>query len=152
VTIDDIMTRDLITVTPAASIHAAAQLMIDHGVSGLPVVEADGRLVGIISEGDLILRQTRPAARPWWRAFFERGEQLAREYRKAVGTTVGEVMSRPVISISPVWGIETAAAIMQNRRIGRLPVVRDGRLVGIVTRADLIKALASETSRGPTPP
>ena len=151
-TIDDIMTRDLITVTPAASIHAAAQLMIDHGVSGLPVVEADGRLVGIISEGDLILRQMRPATRPWWRAFFEHGEQLAREYRKAVGTTVGEVMTRPVISISPVWGIEMAAAIMQNRRIGRLPVVRDGQLVGIVTRADLIKALASAASEGAAPP
>src|SRR5262245_3307212 len=103
VTIDDIMTRDVIRVTPAVSIHAAAQLMVEHGVSGLPVVDDDGRLVGIISEGDLILRQTRPATRPWWRAFFERGEQLALEYRKAVGTTVGEVMTRPVISISPVW-------------------------------------------------
>jgi CBS domain-containing protein len=61
-------------------------------------------------------------------------------------------MTRPVITISPVWGIETAAAIMQNRRIGRLPVVRDGRLVGIVTRADLIRALAGEASRSPTPP
>ncbi len=151
-TIDDIMTRDVITVRPATSIHAAAQLMVEHGVSGLPVVDDDGRLVGIISEGDLILRQTRPATRPWWRAFFERGEQLALEYRKAVGTTVGEVMTRPVISISPVWGIQMAATIMQNRRIGRLPVVHDGRLVGIVTRADLIKALAAQTRPGSTPP
>jgi len=152
VTIDDIMTRDVITVRPATSIHAAAQLMVEHGVSGLPVVDDDGRLVGIVSEGDLILRQTRPATRPWWRAFFERGEQLAREYRKAVGTTVGEVMTRPVISISPVWGIQMAATIMQNRRIGRLAVVHDGRLVGIVTRADLIKALAAQTRPGATPP
>ena len=145
-TIEDVMTRDLITVTPAMPIHQAARLMVEHGVSGLPVVD-DGRLVGIISEGDLILRQTRREQRPWWRSFFDDGEQLAREYQKAVGTTVGEVMTRTVVSISPVWGIETAAAIMQNKRIHRLPVVHDGRLVGIVTRADLIKALATQVGR-----
>ena len=148
-TVEQVMTRDLITVNPAMPIHQAAQLMVEHGVSGLPVVDDDGRLVGIISEGDLILRQTRRRERPWWHSFFENGEQLAREYQKAVGTTVGEVMTRSVVSISPVWGIETAAAIMQNRRIRRLPVVHDGRLVGIVTRADLIKALATEVGRSP---
>jgi CBS domain-containing protein len=142
-TIEDVMTRELITVTPATPIHTAARLMAEHGVSGLPVVDEDGRLVGIISEGDLILRHRGPRTRPWWRAFFDDGEQLARDFRKAVGATVAEVMTQPVISISPVWGLETAAAIMQNRGIGRLPVVLDGRLIGIVSRADLIKALAS---------
>ena len=146
-TVEQVMTRDLITVNPEMPIHQAAQLMVEHGVSGLPVVDDAGRLVGIISEGDLILRQTRRRERPWWHSFFENGEQLAREYQKAVGTTVGEVMTRSVVSISPVWGIETAASIMQNRRIRRLPVVHDGRLVGIVTRADLIKALATEVGR-----
>ena len=140
-TIEQVMTRDVITVNPAASIDTAARLMVDHGISGLPVVADDGKLVGIVSEGDLILRQTRRAQRPWWRAFFEDPEQVAREYRKTLGTTVAEVMTHPVVSISPVWGIETAAAIFQNRRIRRIPVVRDGELVGIVTRADLIKAL-----------
>jgi len=148
-TIEEVMTRDVITVGPATPIHKAAQLMVEHGVSGLPVVSDDGRLVGIVSEGDLILRQQRPGERPWWRRFFEDGEQLAREYRRAMGTTVGEVMSHPAVSISPVWGIETAATILQNRRIRRLPVVLDGRLVGIVTRADLIKALAPEGGRCP---
>jgi CBS domain-containing protein len=148
-TIEEVMTRDVITVGPATPIHKAAQLMVEHGVSGLPVVSDDGQLVGIVSEGDLILRQQRPGERPWWRRFFEDGEQLAREYRRAMGTTVGEVMSHPAVSISPVWGIETAATLLQNRRIRRLPVVLDGRLVGIVTRADLIKALASEGGRCP---
>jgi CBS domain-containing protein len=148
-TIEEVMTRDVITVGPATPIHKAAQLMVEHGVSGLPVVSDDGRLVGIVSEGDLILRQQHPRERPWWRRFFEDGEQLAREYRRAMGTTVGEVMSHPAVSISPVWGIETAATILQNRRIRRLPVVLDGRLVGIVTRADLIKALAPEGGRCP---
>jgi len=148
-TVEEVMTRDVITVSPTTSIHQAARLMVEHGVSGLPVVDDDGRLVGIISEGDLILRQTRREDRPWWRSFFENGEQLAREYQKAVGTTVGEVMTRSVATISPVWGIEMAAAILQNRRIRRLPVVRDGQLVGIVSRADLIKALATEVGRRP---
>jgi CBS domain-containing protein len=150
-TIEDIMTRHVITVTPTTPIHAAARLMVEYRVSGLPVVGEDGRLVGIISEGDLILRHRRPRTKPWWRAFFDDGEQLAREFRKAVGTTVAEVMSHPVISISPAWGVETAAAILQNRSIGRLPVVRDGRLVGIVSRADLIKALAYGTDGGAIP-
>lgn len=148
-TVEQVMTRNLITVSPAMPIHQAARLMVEHGVSGLPVVDDDGRLVGIISDGDLILRQTRRRQRPWWHSFFENGEQLAREYQKAAGTTVGEVMTRSVVSISPVWGIETAASIMQNRRIRRLPVVHDGRLVGIVTRADLIKALSTEVGRSP---
>jgi CBS domain-containing protein len=145
-TIEDIMTRDVVTVSPTAPIHEAARLMVEHRVSGLPVVDEAGRLVGIVSEGDLILRQQRQTERPWWQFFFENGEQLAREYQKATGTTVGEVMTRPVVSISPVWGIDMAAGILQNRRIRRLPVVRDGQLVGIVSRGDLIKALTTTTA------
>jgi CBS domain-containing protein len=148
-TIEQVMTHEVITVNPAASIHTAARLMVDHGVSGLPVVADDGKLVGIISEGDLILRHRRRAQRPWWRAFFEDPEQVAREYRKAVGATVAEVMTHPVVSINPAWGIETAAAIFQNRHLRRIPVVRDGQLVGIVTRADLIKALVIPPAPGP---
>jgi CBS domain-containing protein len=147
-TIEQVMTRDVITVSPAASIHTAARLMVDHGISGLPVVADDGKLVGIVSEGDLILRHTRRAQRPWWRAFFEDPEQVAQEYQKAAGTTVAEVMTHSVVSISPVWGIETAAAIFRNRGIRRIPVVRDGQLVGIVTRADLIKALVIKPAPG----
>ena len=145
-TVEDVMTRDVVTVTPAMSIHEAARLMIDHGVSGLPVVNDEGQLLGIISDGDLILRHKRTEGRPWWRRFFEDGERLAREYQKAGGTTVGEVMTRPALSISPVFGIETAASIFLNRRIRRLPVVRDGKLVGIVSRGDLLKALVTPPS------
>jgi CBS domain-containing protein len=142
-TIDDIMTRDVITVRPETVIQEAARLMVEHRVSGLPVIDDGGRVVGIISDGDLILRQRRRRERPWWRAFFESGNRLVREYQKAMGLTVGEVMTRPAIVISPVFGIETAAAILDSRRIRRLPVVRDGQLVGIVSRGDLIKALAA---------
>ena len=144
-TVEDVMTRDVITVSPETPIHKAARLMVEHSVSGLPVVH-DGRLVGIISEGDLILRLKPHEKKPGWHKFFEDGGRLAREYRKAVGTTVGDVMTRSVVSISPVFGIATAAAILTNRNIRRLPVVRDGQLVGIVSRGDLVKALAASES------
>ena len=140
-TLEDVMTRHVITVSPETPIHKAARLMVDHSVSGLPVVD-QGRLVGILSEGDLILRQRPREAKPWWHRFFADGGPLAREYQKAVGTTVGDVMTRSVVSISPVFGIATAAAILTNRNIRRLPVVRDGQLVGIVSRGDLVRVLA----------
>jgi CBS domain-containing protein len=145
VRIEEVMTRDVVTVTPATSIQSAAKMMADHGISGLPVVDADRRLVGIISEGDLILRQRSrsPSKRPWWRRFFDDAEGLAREYRKVAGTTVAEVMTRPVVSINPVFGVETAASILHARGFRRLPVVRDGKLVGIISRGDLVRALAT---------
>ena len=143
-----VMTTDVITVSPATPIHKAARLMVNHGVSGLPVVDDDGRLVGIISEGDLILRQKAREPVSWWRAFFDDGEQLARDYQKAAGTTVGEVMSRPVISVSPAQTLEIAASIMHRCGIRRLPVLADGELVGIVSRSDLIKALATAPRTG----
>jgi CBS domain-containing protein len=150
VTVEDIMTRRVITARPETSIPEAARLMFTNRVSGLPVVDADARVVGIISDGDLILRQRSPKVTPWWRLFFEDAEDLARRYKKVVGLTVADVMTRPALVISPVYGIETAAAIMDNRKIRRLPVVRDGHLVGVVSRGDLIRALAVQTE--PPPP
>jgi CBS domain-containing protein len=149
VTVEDVMTRDVITVSPATPIHEAASLMVKHRVSGLPVIDPEGHLVGIISDGDLILRQRRRKETPWWHLFFTKGEQIAREYQRAVGTTVGEVMTQPAVTISPVWDVEVAAAILDNRHFRRLPVVLDGRLVGIVSRADIIKALARAISSPP---
>jgi len=147
VQIEQIMTREVVAVTPATSIQSAARLMADHGISGLPVVDEYRHLVGIISEGDLILRQRSwsrpPSRRPWWRRLFDDGTSRAREYRKVVGTTVGEVMTRAVVSISPVFGIETAASILHARGFRRLPVVQDGTLVGIISRGDLVRALAT---------
>jgi CBS domain-containing protein len=143
VRIDEIMTRDVITVTPTTSIQSAAKVMADHGISGLPVVDEARRLVGIISDGDLTLRQRPRAKRPWWRRFFDDAEGLAREYRKVAGTMVGEVMTRAVVSISPVFEVETAASILHARGIRRLPVVHDGKLVGIISRGDLVRVLAT---------
>jgi len=145
----DIMTRDPITVAPTTSVRDAARLMVDHGVSGLPVVDERDAIVGIVSEGDLIVRQ-RPRSRlPWWQVFLDDGERLAREYAKAVGLTCGEVMTREVIMVAPETAIESIAALLDARRIRRVPVVHEGRLVGIVSRGDLVKVLAAAPASPP---
>jgi CBS domain-containing protein len=146
--VKDVMTRDVISVTPATPVHKAAWLMVEHGVSGLPVVDHEGRLAGIVSEGDLILRQKPRMRPPWWRLFFSNGEHLAVEYRKAVGTTVGEVMTGAVLSVSPEMPLASATLIMDREHVRRLPVVADGQPVGIVSRGDLIKALAEAPAAG----
>jgi CBS domain-containing protein len=141
----DIMTRDVITVPPSASIHDAARLMVDHGVSGLPVVDAKGALKGIITEGDLIVRQKWPSVkrRSWRTFFFSDAEGLAREYQRATGITVAEVMTRDVVWVGADWPVESVASMLDRLHIRRLPVVdAHGQLIGIVSRADLIKALA----------
>jgi CBS-domain-containing membrane protein len=140
----EIMTRDVVTVTPETPIGEAALLMATRAISGLPVLDRRGTVVGIVSEGDLILRQKARERTPWWRAFFSDGEALAREYQKAVGTTAGEVMTRSVVCVTPDVSVAAAASILHARRIRRLPVVADGRLIGIVSRGDLIRALANE--------
>jgi CBS domain-containing protein len=145
--VEDIMTRDVITVRPETTIHEAAALMVTHGISGLPVVDDACRVVGIVSEGDLILRQKERRSRPWWRSFLDDGEKLAREYQKRAGTTVGDAMTRSVLCVSPRLPIESVAVVLDEQRIRRVPVVDLGRLVGIVSRGDLIRSLASEPLR-----
>jgi CBS domain-containing protein len=140
--VENIMTRDVIAVRPSASIEQAAQLLVDHGISGLPVVDETGALVGILSEGDLIVRQKPRTELRWWEVFFADAERLARDYQKATGTTVAEVMTRSVTCVRPGASLEAAAALIHEHNIRRLPVVEAGELVGIVSRADLIKALA----------
>lgn len=141
--VEQIMTRDVIAVAPDAPIAEAARLLVENGISGLPVVDARGTVVGILSEGDLIVRQKPRERLPWWRRFFAEGEELARQYQKSMGTTVAEVMTRSVICVTPDLPIESAAALLDEHRIRRVPVVAAGTLVGIVSRGDLVRALAA---------
>jgi CBS-domain-containing membrane protein len=142
--VEDVMTSDVITVGPEVSVHKAASLMSDHGISGLPVVDDEGRLVGIVTEGDLIAGQAAPRARRWWQRLFADPAALARDYQKAAATRVADVMTVGVVTVSPDLRVDAAARILHDRGLRRVPVVRDGRLVGILARGDLVKALAAK--------
>lgn len=142
----DVMTRDVLTVVPETPVAAAARLMVDRRISGLPVVTTEGRLLGIVTEADLVARQkARPRPVRGWRAIFADQDALARDYRKAAGTTVGEIMSAPVVSVPTTCPVATVAATLDREHIRRVVVLDGGRLVGIVTRGDLVRLLARPT-------
>jgi CBS domain-containing protein len=139
----DVMTKSVVTILEDAPVREAARLLVEHRISGLPVVDADGRVIGLVTEADLIARQQAvPARHPWWHRFFADPERLAEDYRRSAGSTVGDVMTRAVICVDPRMPIEAIATLLERRGIKRVPVVEHGRLVGIVSRADLVRALA----------
>jgi CBS domain-containing protein len=150
------MTTDVITVEPEMSVQAVAQLLSERGISGVPVVDAANRLVGIVSEGDLLhrvetgteRRPERPTGRrsSWWLASIGSPEELARDYLKSHGRTAGDVMTREVISVADTTELADVATLLETKRIKRVPVLRDGKLVGIVSRANLVRALAATRS------
>ncbi|HEX7908830.1 MAG TPA: CBS domain-containing protein [Paraburkholderia sp.] len=143
----DIMTTSVITATPDMTIHEAAQLFVDNRISGMPVVDKNGQVVGIVSQGDLLHRVengTEHGRRPWWLEFLlsTPREQAAR-YVKEHGHVVGDVMCDQVISIPEDMSLDSIADLMERRHLKRVPVLKDGKVVGIVSRSNLIRALAS---------
>ncbi len=152
----DVMTTDVITVDPDTSVQAVAQLLSERGISGVPVVDAANRLVGIVSEGDLLhrvetgteRRPQRPAGRrgSWWLDTIRSPQELARDYLKSHGRTAGDVMTREVISVADTTELADVAMLLETKRIKRVPVLSDGKLVGIVSRANLVRALAATKS------
>lgn len=139
----DVMSRDVVTVTPEETVLHAARLMLQRRFSGLPVVDPTGALVGIVTEGDF-LRRTETGTlrrRPRWIEFLVGPGPLAAEYTHTTGRLVGEVMTRDVHTVTEEMDLQDVVDLMQRHRIKRLPVVRRGRLVGIVTRQNLLSAL-----------
>jgi|HubBroStandDraft_6_1064221.scaffolds.fasta_scaffold646540_2 CBS domain-containing protein len=141
----DVMVRDVVTVRPDTEIAEAIRLLAEQDVSALPVIGDDGKLVGMISEADLLHRveigtETR---RPWWQESLTGASTLAAEFAKSHGKKVGEVMTEGVIAVDVDTSLAEIAALLERKRIKRVPVVRDGMLVGIVSRSNLIQALAS---------
>ncbi len=140
----DILTQEVVTVSPDTTIAEVVQLMLTFRISGLPVVK-DGAVVGIVSEGDLLRRPetgTERRARHWLQ-LFDSSETDATDYVRTHGLTAGEVMTTDVVSIAETTPIAEIATLLELRRIKRVPVVRDGKLVGIVSRADLLRSLGS---------
>ncbi len=141
----DVMTRNVISVAANEPILNAAQLMLQNRISGLPVVDAHGKLVGIVTEGDFLRRGEigTQRQRPKWLEFLVGPGRLAAEYVHASGRKVDEVMTPEPYTVTEDDSLDTVVELMERRRIKRLPVLRDGRMVGIVSRANLVHALAS---------
>lgn len=150
--VKDVMTTPVISIAPSTSIHDAATLMLAHRISGLPVVDADGGLIGMITEGDLLRRTELGTARhrPWWLEFLAGPGKVADDYVQSHAHNADEVMTTDVVTASPGDSLEDVVQLMSKRRVKRLPVVDDGRLVGVVARSDLLRALALQLSKEPT--
>lgn len=145
----DVMVRDVVTVHPDTDVAEAIKLLAEHDVSALPVVDRAGNLVGVLSEDDLIHRVEigTEKRRPWWQEAVTGASTLAADFAKSHGKKVGEVMAPGVISVSEETPLSEIATLFERKGIKRVPVVKDGKLVGIVSRANLIQALASVVGR-----
>jgi CBS domain-containing protein len=139
----DIMTQPVITVQPETRIAEAARLMLQHRVSGLPVVDPGGAMIGIVTEGDLLRRAELGTERhrPHWLELLLGPGRLARDYIDTHARAVGEVMTENVASVAPDDTLPDVVRLMEKRHVKRLPVIKEGRLVGIVSRANLVRAL-----------
>ena len=148
----DVMTTNVITVEPNTSVQELATLLSERGISGVPVVDSDNRLVGVVTEGDLLHRAETGTERriqrrrSRWLDTFVSDQEAARDYVKAHGRVVREIMTRDVISVSDTTELADIATLLETKRIKRVPVLRDGKLVGIVSRANLVRALAMTKS------
>jgi CBS domain-containing protein len=149
VAVKDLMTANPVAISPTESVETALDIMDEQHVSGLPVVESDGHLIGFISEGDLLVRES-PLQPPLYLTllggviFFDSPTHFHQHLQKALGMLVRDVMSSPPISIDPEDTLVHAANIMIERKIHRLPVVDQGQhLVGMLTRHDLVRAMRS---------
>jgi CBS domain-containing protein len=141
----DVMVSPVITVKPHSSVREAAQIFLDRRISAVPVVDDQEKLVGIVSEGDLLHRSEAGTQRrrSSWLRLLTGNETLAAEYVKAHARKVADVMTRNVITATPDTPLHEIASTLEKNAIKRVPIVSNGRLVGLVSRANLIQAVAS---------
>ena len=141
----DVMTREVVSIAPDASVLEAVRLMLQHKISGLPVVDASGNLQGVVTEGDFLRRVETGTERKRSRfvEFLLGPGRLATDYVQASGRKVGDVMTPQVRTVTEDAPLEQIVHLMERYRIKRVPVVRGEKVVGIVTRANLMRALAS---------
>jgi CBS domain-containing protein len=143
--VKDVMTRNVISVGPDESVMKAARLMLQNRISGLPVIDRDGELMGIVTEGDFLRRGElgTQRRRPKWLEFIIGPGRLAEEYVHASGRKVDEIMTTDPVTVTEDDTLEDVVELMERRHVKRLPVTRGGRVIGIISRSNLMHALAS---------
>lgn len=147
--VGDIMTTEVMAVQPETRVDEIARLMSQYNISGLPVIDSNNYVVGVVTELDMIVRNTHFKL-PGFIFIFDNmiPLEMPGHYRdrleKVLGTTAGEIMSEPAVTISPAATIEELAELMVDRRMNPIPVVEDDRLVGIVSRSDIIRLMAED--------
>ncbi len=151
--VSTIMSSPVISVSPGTTVAEAARLMLAHRISGLPVLGPNGALLGLISEGDLMRRSELGTMRKrsWWLELLVSPGKLADDYVQGHGRKVEELMSRDLACIERQASLQDAVELMSRRSVKRLPVVEAGRLVGILSRSDLLRALAGQLPAEPGP-
>ena len=131
-----IMTKKVVTVTPETSVAEIANLLLEHKISAVPVIDDEQHILGIISEGDLLGRPPSGSPRGWWLRLFSENAACLEEIATARHLKARDVMASPAVTVGEETPIDILATLMRRRRVKRLPIVRDGRLVGIVSRTD----------------
>jgi CBS domain-containing protein len=147
----DIMTTPVISVTPETAVRDVARLLLGRHISAVPVLGIGGHLVGIVSEGDFLRRVEEPGRRhgSWWLRLIADPAEGVAEYVKTHGRFARDVMTRDVITVTEETTIGETAHLLETKRIKRVPVLRGGKVVGIVSRADLLRAVAARQEPGP---
>ncbi|PPS43299.1 CBS domain-containing protein [Chroococcidiopsis sp. TS-821] len=149
-TVAEVMSRDPIVVRPETPLKEAIQILAEKRISGLPVINDEGKLVGIISETDLMWQETGVTPPAYIMIldsviYLQNPAKYERDLHKALGQTVGEVMSSDPVTISPDKSLREAAKLMHDREVRRLPVIdTEGKVIGILTRGDVVRAMAAD--------
>ncbi len=151
-TVADVMTREVVTIRPETPVEEIAKLLYERHISGAPVIDAKGRLVGILSEGDLMTHAGAlgglPPPRSWWLRLFSDRTSSAKDYVKTHGRTAADVMSTNLRTVAPTASLPEVARLLEEHGIKRMPVVEGDQLVGIVSRANLLRGLVTADAPG----
>lgn len=142
--VKDVMNKDVVVVSPRMPLKEVARVLVNRHFSGVPVVDDDGKVLGVVSEGDILAKERAPGGAT---SIFRRALEIETSSAKHDARDAGEAMTAPAVTIGPLRSVAEAAALMLDRRVNRLPVVdADGKLLGIVTRADLVRAFVRDDS------
>jgi CBS-domain-containing membrane protein len=139
----DVMTHDVVTVRADTTVKEIAEILLAKGISGVPVVDEVGALLGIVSEGDLLHRVENETERrrSWWLELFADRERMAQDFIKSHARKAGDVMTRHVVTVKPDTSLGAVSTLLEKYKIKRVPVVDGGKIVGIISRANLLRAL-----------